>query len=338
MNVAWILWMSAALGYETDNLTDRHLPLPDVTAQLDEEVNVQIAAAIEETNARTRCALPPEEAQRALAHAIYLRTAVNEVPVGRKGIASLGYDKYGAWIENAGIPRRSFTDRQDIFGSIKLMESPILKLAGVCSVVQIGDVQVGIDKLEHFFEEGYIGWQRAREGKRPGAQIRWATRTENTIYGLQTSQTFSYGDLRADYDGMVFYASLLDPWTGVARVGADGCLEVAEPFTWRRWVTWEYDEVLNPPVHTAVAQEALTRHLAARRDEYCASFRLWADDDYAAHLARVLATRPPYAGAKAPGRTDPYNLIALCAGWEPPEGASGSGGFHLGTLDVSPAD
>jgi hypothetical protein len=187
----------------------------------------------------------------------------------------------------------------------------------VASTVRVNDVLIGTDKLDHFFEEGYDAWRRSGDGEDFEAAIAWATFTENTRYGLKTSETFSFGDLKADFDGMMFYASLVTPGS-VIEMGDDGCATRGVPFTWRDWVNWEYDEVLNPSVHTPSAQRGVDRHLALHRESYCASFDVWADDDYLAHLKDVLATLPHYASQDAPPRSDPYGLDALCDGIDDP--------------------
>lgn len=311
---SFLLLAGAAMAYETDNLTDRHLPLEDATPLLDDRVNELIALAIARTNEKTGCSASEDRTHRTFAKVLRRETATDELVTQYKGIASLGYDRFAAWIVTGGAPHREFTDRRDIFGDIKAGESPILKWAGVGSSVRIGEYIVGVDKLDHFFEEGHESWQRSDYGERPEKGVAWATRTENTIYGLETSQTFSFGDLKADHDGMIFYDTLLDPDAGVAAIGDDGCLVATNRFSWAGRVTWEYDEVLNPPVYTPTAQAAVTRHLEKHRAEYCEGWAAWGGADYLAHLGRVFdAGTPPYASDDAPARRDPYHLDALCA-------------------------
>lgn len=215
-----------------------------------------------------------------------------------------------AWVETGNVERRDFLDRSDIFGSTKAREAPLLKWAGVCSTVRVNDVLVGTDKLDHFFEEGHNGWRRSGDGEDLDAAIDWATHTENTKYGLSTSETFSWGDLKADWDGLHFYDGLLEPGS-VAVLGADGCVVQGEPFTWEAWVTWEYDEVLNPPVYTASTQRGVDRHLWTFRDDYCDSYAAWSGEDYDEHLANVLASEavsaPP---ALATRRAAPLGSVA----------------------------
>lgn len=307
-----LLLAAPALAYETDNLTDRHLPLEDATVPLDDHVNQLIAQAIAATNERTSCDADPEKVRRTFAKELKRKTAVDELVPEYKGVRQFGYDRYSAWIAKGGAPHRMFLDRRDIFGDITAGESPILKWAGVGATVRIGEFLVGVDKLDHFFEEGYNSWKKADYGDDPRRGVEWATKTERTIYGLDTSLTFSFGDLRADYDGMRFYDTLLDPVSGVAVVGDDGCVVATKPFTWADHVTWEYDEVLNPPVYTAIAQGAVTRHLERHRDAYCDSWAVWGGPDYLAHLGRAFDSDPEYVAGEAPPRTDPYRLDDLC--------------------------
>lgn len=304
------LLASVAIAYESDTLTDRHVELPDVTHILDRRTQDILDDAIAWTNRRTGCEADLERTRRLLARAIHVRTANNELVGDRGGLRAFGFDRYSAWIEKGGAARRSFDDRRDIFGSATVREAPLLKWAGVCSTVRVHDVLLGTDKLDHFFEEGHKAWKKSEYGEDLDAAIAWATETENTIYGLKTSDTFSWADLRADFDGLHFYDTLLDDGS-VAVLGPDGCVVAGAPFTWADWVTWEYDEVLNPSVHTPSAQMGITRHLELNREAYCSSYRIWGEG-YSEHLARVLATRPIYASDEAPPRSDPYQLDQLC--------------------------
>lgn len=306
---------ASALAYESDTLTDRHLPLPDVGPELDDRVDLVVLEAIVETNRRTQCNADPERVHRLLAREIHVRTATNELVNDRGGLRAFGFDRYSAWIEKGGVPRRSFDDRRDLFGAITFKESPLLVWAGVCSTVNVYGVLMGTDKLDHFFEEGYDAWRRARFGEEPDQALDWATKTENGKYGLKSSEAFSFGDLRADADGVAFYDNLIGP-DGAAILGEDGCLRPGKPFSWDDWVDASYDEVLNPPVFTPSVQRAVTRHLELNRDQYCSSYARWGGPNYLAQLERTIAQLPAYAGPEAPTRTDPFRLEELCDGWK----------------------
>lgn len=307
-----LVWIGVSWAYESDTLTERDEPLPDVTDELDDWVDTVVASAVEATNDRTRCRAEPDEAAQILAREIHERTAANELVNGRGGLRAFGFDQLSAYVEKGGVDHREFIDRRDVFGDVTFQDSPILKWAGVCSTVQVAGQLVGTDKLDHFFEEGFHVYRKAAETGELGPGVIWAVRTENGKYGLETSEAFSYGDLRADYDGATFYGTLLDPEHGVAEVGDDGCLELTRPFTWRDRISWEYDEVLNPPVYTPEVQAAVTRHLEAHRDSYCASYAIWGGG-YEEHLRQLFQQPLPYVTADAPVRTDPFRLDELCA-------------------------
>src|SRR5690606_24766361 len=100
--------------------------------------------------------------------------------------------------------------------------------------------------------------------------------------------------------------------------GEDGCLDVTRRWDWAEWVTWEYDEVLNPSVHTPLVQRGLSRHLAERRASFCESYARWGGAWYEDHLAMVLRWDPPYVLGERPVRTDPYDLPTLCGGFGAP--------------------
>jgi len=239
--------------------------------------------------------------------------STDEPVLDRGPIRSAGFDRYSAWIENGPLPRRRFDDRRDIYGAVSYWDAPLLRAAGVCSTVRIGAITLGTDKLDHFFEEGYNGWRRAEFGATPEEAIRWATHTELGIYGLKSSETFSYADLRADWDGYTFYDTLLGPQSVVQR-GSDGCLARTGDFDWSRYVTWEYDEVMNPSVYTPETQDGINLRLTEVSGRMCDGYRVWGGVDYQRHLAGVLGQRPAYASDEAPRRYDPFQLADLCDG------------------------
>ena len=68
-------------------------------------------------------------------------------------------------------------------------ESPILKWAGVCSEVQIGPWLVGIDKLDHFFEEGYEAWKKADYGDDVPDALKWTTKTSSDVSPISSASS-----------------------------------------------------------------------------------------------------------------------------------------------------
>lgn len=299
-------WVSVALGYETDQITDRTLALADATEVIDARMNALLVEAAARANARTRCQGDDDELREALAREIVSLTS-RPHPVPHRGAArSLGYGQYSAWIETSPeVDRRDFLARDDVFGPVRVRDSAVLALAGVCSTIRVGDVLIGTDKLDHFLDTGY------HYTRRPDADaaIRYGTRTERSFYGLWTSKAFSYADLAANEAGYRFYEGLLTPGSAVVR-GADRCALPTGTFTWRDWITPEMDEAWNPSVYTRRVGAIVRAHVASQPARYCPTWEALGGPDYDAHLAALAV--PPYVGPRHPRREDPYGLGDLC--------------------------
>ncbi len=313
MFAAWMVIIGLATAYETDQLTDRHLPLRDITPAANAKANEIVRQSIDETNRRTGCDAPVARTRRVLARRLHHNLA-SKKPVWSRGLfRAPGYTVYSHWMEtDPAVERRSFArPRTDIYSSLAVWHSFVLSTAGTTSTFRLGDVLMGPDKPDHFFDLGWRYWKRSREGSEPLRGIRWGAATENTIYGMFTSKTFSFADLAANHAGFVWFDQLLEVDGDIVR-GDDGCLVQRRDFDWRDWVSDDWDEVLNPSVHTRLVQRGLTRHLRRHREAYCASYAQWGDG-HAEHLAAKLAERPVYAQGRIPQRSDPYQLDRLCA-------------------------
>lgn len=304
-------WISLALAYETDQLTDRHLPLDDALPAADARMNKVLAAAIAATNARTQCRAS-EDRSRAVLRKEIVDRASGSHPVPHRGASrSLGYGRYSAWLETSEeVPRREFLSRDDLFGPVTVGESVLLALVGVCSTIRFGDVWLGTDKLDHFLDTGFHYTKRRTHAQ----AIRYGTRTELSYYGLWTSKAFSFADLAANEAGYRFYTGLGSEGSVVQR-DADGCLTQVKPFTWADWVTEDFDEVKWPSTYTARVGAVVRAHVASEPERYCPTWEALGGPAYDASLATLPV--PPYVGAKHPPREDPYRLGEVCASWTP---------------------
>lgn len=330
MTVALLCLLLAlpAAAWETDQLTDRTAPLPDLTDPANRHLQQLIDEAIARTNERTRCEGDDDKLHATLARVLHRSVGRAERVQGRGWIRGMGYNRYGAWLEQQPEVR-SFVERDDIFNQLGLFQAPVLHLAGACATVSLAGQRVGVDKVDHFLGMGFYYWKRSRKGARPDRALAWGARTERSIFGMMTSSAFSHADLVANHDGYRFYLGLLDPG-GVAARGADGCLKPTSPFDWADWIDWRYDEVLNPSVYTRPALRGIDRALTARQDALCAEFADWAEPDFQDHMDAVLASDPDVAAGRAPDRVDPFHLSARCTDdgtvveQEPAQPASGS--------------
>jgi hypothetical protein len=134
----------------------------------------------------------------------------------------------------------------DISGVIPL--SPTITLAGV---------QIGTDKLAHFFSEGhwYYLWYRSaiRSGMNHEEAVNHVVDRgmffEKTVLGFVSSGVLSLGDLEANYQGLLFYINLCDAEDPSIQRTETGW-RLRRPFDFHDYVTPEWDESYQPQIYT----------------------------------------------------------------------------------------
>lgn len=263
-------WLaSMALAYEVDAWTPRTLPLLDSSQVANTAMEAHLDRALERV--RRRCPVDPERTKRLVGRAVARETARRVRVAGRPGLSSLGHGTYSAYLETAPEVARVTTGTAGIFEEVRLLDAPVLALAGTAATVRLGDTLVGTDKVDHFLATGfdYLRWSRWTE--RPDRAVRRGVRTEHLFLGRLTSKAFSYGDLSANWSGYQFYAGLLGP-DSVVQLSEEACVVRVADWDWSAWVTWEWDEFANPSVYGPRVRRALTDGLAPDRPAICASY------------------------------------------------------------------
>jgi hypothetical protein len=309
---------TAALAYETDQLTWRDRQLLDSTDVADALVDELLVEALERTNRRTGCEGTDSEVRGVLARQVH-HVLGRDALVWERGLfRAPGFDYYSALLEvHPEVDKFAFRKRQDLFGDLSAWQSLILHVAGPCSTFEIAGRRIGSDKLDHFLSEGFNYYVRSRDGTDPERAIAWGTATERSIFGLLTSKTFSYGDLAANEAGYRFYAELLSERSVLQR-DDDGCVEQVAPWRWNDWVSDAWDEVLNPSVFTREVERGVIDHLEKDRDQYCSSWARWDPAGELTEYLDGLDPEPPYIAGPAPARRDVLRLDLLCAE-DPPD-------------------
>jgi hypothetical protein len=313
------LWTAPAWAYEADQLTGRANPPPDSMTVANDEMDRMLDAAMKKANAKTRCKASDRRTKAVFARELAVVTGKPAYIWSRGFWRGMAHNPYEVFLETSpDVARHEFPEgATSIFNQVKPGESMVLHHNSVASTIRLGDHLIGTDKVAHFQVEGYDMWRRSDDGRHLAKAIRWSTGTENGILGLGFSQVFSFGDLSANYAGMHFYQGLLEPDSVVQRDHA-GCLVQVAPWDWNDWITDDWDEVANPSVYTPKVTAAVKRYVETNREQVCAEYALWATEDYRRGLAERLARQPVYASARAPKRTDPFELDALCGGQERP--------------------
>ncbi|MCB9688778.1 MAG: hypothetical protein H6735_27305 [Alphaproteobacteria bacterium] len=301
---------SLAWAYETDQLTWRDRPLADADERLDTLLDALLAEAVARTNERTACEGDDETVRDELAAQIQRATS-HRAWVWRRGLLRApGFSRYTRQVLlDPDIERFDFDHREDLYGGLNVWHSVVLATAGPCTTLQVAGVRLGDDKLDHFLDNGYHYYVDARK-KGVEHAIEVGTRTERAFYGLLTSKAFSYGDLRANWDGYRFFAGLLDEGSVFARDDR-GCVVQERPFAWSEWVGPEWDELLNPPIYTRNVERGVLRDLERDADEVCAARERWDVDGWREEALSSLPA-PAYVAERAPARRDPWQLEALC--------------------------
>ncbi|MCA9566880.1 MAG: hypothetical protein KC656_03520, partial [Myxococcales bacterium] len=225
----------------------------------------------------------------------------------RRGVfRAPGFTRYTRALYRSEAERFAFEDRDDIYGDVSAFESPILFLAGPGPTYAIGGQRVGSDKLDHFLSVGFAYYRHTARGGTEEEAVRSGVRTEYRLWGMFTSRTFSFADLRANHDGYRFYAELLEPGSAFDR-DTDGCVERVGAWSWAAWVHAQWDEVLDPSVYAEVVGQRVLDTLAARRAAVCSSRKAW--DDGVRAWAEPDA---PWLAGPRPVQGDPFQLDALC--------------------------
>jgi len=308
------LLAGSADAYETDQLTERYLPLEDILEAANAHSDKLLTEAAAATNEAAGCTGNRDEILPILAEEIHNVTG-KEASVPERGeLRGKGYTMYSVWMESGdNVDRRAFMDpRNDIYSDLNFMQSIILSVAGTNSTFNLNGVLVGSDKPDHFWDLGYWYLRKSKWGEYPLKGIRHGTATEYGIYGLFTSKTFSYADLKANYDGYIWFDRLLTEDSEL-QFDDKGCVARVGNFDWAEWVNWEWDETMNPNTHTKLVENGIQKHLRANKESYCKSFEELGGADFDAHIQRTVQQHPFYADGAPTKRWDPYRLAELCS-------------------------
>jgi len=97
-----------------------------------------------------------------------------------------------------------------IYSTIEWLEGFSLNLKGLLGITRMGRSKMGVDKLGHFFVEGFGFFKRAylREEGSVKKAVEWGKFTERTYFGMSTTGVYSHADLVANFNGMRFWNQL----------------------------------------------------------------------------------------------------------------------------------
>jgi hypothetical protein len=234
-----IIFLTAALllapqlcgAYETDQFTNRLLPLADSTELLNGQVNRAIEEAVLDWKGKRN--------DWKVVTAIY-----NDIG-GHHWV-----DKIERWaMKSEEVERLQPSRRESIYQGHPLWATRVAAVFGVGPTIKVNEQLIGSDKLGHFLSQGRKFYRRYLKYLDEAKAAEHSAYTERALFGQMTTGVYSNADLVANYEGLLFYRSLFEDniipgkpailaWTGENWV-------IQRSFTWADHVNEYWDEALN---------------------------------------------------------------------------------------------
>lgn len=252
-------------AYESDQYSNRFLPIEDSLEILDREVNEAVRRIAEEWEG-------PENRQRFAA----------EVWKALGGIHWVDRIERMA-MQSSEIERLPQSRKENIYSTAPLKATRVVFFFGVGRTIRLAGCLVGTDKLGHFFSQGFKYYRSHLHGWSEQRIIKRGTLNERWIFGRLTTSVYSNADLVANWEGYLFYRSLFedDIFPGKPRIVRfrNGRADVLRPFTWADHVNDYWDEALNPSWWNPTLEEAMHAKLAEYYADYLRNPRAWVSPD-----------------------------------------------------------
>ncbi len=204
---------------EIDSVTPRGLELENSLPLLDEIFNNRLQEGVQKANAKLGDIEDLETDEFCDEEVLYteLRKAIFQSLTASWGLKGYGLDKQLRIL--LADQSHSLLLNDSIYRDISYLEGFSLNLKELSDVVNIDGHFVGLDKLGHFFAEGwhYFELSDFKEANLDQA-LEWGKEQESGKFGYTTTGIFSYADLVANFNGWRFWNKVLskedDPLKG----------------------------------------------------------------------------------------------------------------------------
>ena len=104
----------------------------------------------------------------------------------------------------------SLSLNDSIYRDINYLEGFSLNIKGLSDVVNINDHLIGLDKMGHFFAQGWQYFELTHYKKHNIDQaLKWGKEQETGKFGYTTTGIFSFADLAANFNGWRFWNKVL---------------------------------------------------------------------------------------------------------------------------------
>jgi len=282
------LWLclvlgSTALANETDQFTLPKEPLTDISEALTQKVYGNIQKTVNELNGKIARALRLAENPQnelVLLPPQYYRRRISDY-LSRQALADQIYQTMGpglpvvlieAWLNLTDFHQKNA--RFEPFYTQTIFEGAGWSRPGLylflSPTINVFGVNMGTDKIGHFFQQGYEYWQvfdrQTQNGANDSAANREAValgiQQEKGMFGRLLTGVYSNGDMAANYAGMKFYINLTSEVRVGDRVLPPLLLRADNQWTFnpqrrtedllKPFITEHLNEAFNPPVYEPI--------------------------------------------------------------------------------------
>lgn len=196
---------------EIDSVTPRKIDLENSRDQINRIFNERIKVGIENANHGRNSSCDEAELYEELRKAIFQSFTASW------GLKGYGLDKQLREILAEKSYSLSLND--SIYRDINYLEGFSLNLKELSDVVNINGHLIGLDKLGHFFAEGWSYFNLTQnDDQNLHEALEWGRQQETGKFGYLTTGIFSFSDLSANFNGWRFWNKVLlrdnDPLKG----------------------------------------------------------------------------------------------------------------------------
>jgi hypothetical protein len=201
---------SPALCAEIDSITPRGITLEDSLKPLNAEINKRLQIGVENANSWHLSFSNAAGESYCNEEILYkeLRKSIFGALTASWGLKGYSLDKQ----LRALLADRSYSLplNDSIYRDISYIEGISLNVKELSDIVNIDGNLIGLDKIGHFFAEGWKYFELTNEKEQTLQQaIHWGRDQEEGAFGYTTTGIFSYADLVANFNGWRFWNRVL---------------------------------------------------------------------------------------------------------------------------------
>ncbi len=216
----WAVTGSVVESAEIDTITPRHLALKNAVDKLNAIFNQRLAEGVDKANRKDTGQFCDEGTLY-----VELRKSVFQSYSAYWGLTGYGLDlQLRELLKDYSY---SLSLQDSIYRDLDYLEAFSLNLKELSDLVSADGHLIGLDKVGHFFAEGWQYFELTRgAGAELGPALSWGHEQEQGKFGYATTGIYSFADLAANFDGWIFWNKILlranDPlkgWLGNFRNG-----------------------------------------------------------------------------------------------------------------------